>query len=138
MIGTIDIRCHAAQPQMPLPPVFSFRGSPSSLRILDVPRRIGTWDITAVKVAATYPDNAIKVQDAVRTGNVWVATFAGCDVSGQTANGLQIIADGIDENGEPVTGYVLGCGDLYILERDADIEAAIEKLYVRYVDEVPT
>ena len=138
MIGTIEIKCHAAKPQMPLPPVFSFRGSPSSLRILDLPRRIGEWQITAVKVAATYPDNSITVADAARVGNVWVCTFAGCNVSGTTENGIQILADGTNENGEPVTGYVLGCGDLYILNRDASIAADDDKWYVRYCETVPT
>ena len=138
MIGTIEIKCHAAKPQMPLPPVFSFRGSPSSLRILDLPRRIGEWQITAVKVAATYPDNSITVADAARVGNVWVCTFAGCNVSGKTENGIQILADGTNENGEPVTGYVLGCGDLYILNRDASIAADDDKWYVRYCETVPT
>lgn len=139
MIGTIEIKCFAAKPQMPLPPVFAFKASPSSLRILDVPRRIGTWAITAVKVAATYPDNSIVVADAVRTGNVWVATFAGCGVSGKTANGIQILADGTDENGAPVEGYVFGVGDLYILDRDRDstIAADDNKWYVRYCDEIP-
>lgn len=137
MIGTIEIKCFAAKPQMPLPPVFAFAGSPSNLRILDVPRKIGEWNITTVKVAASYPDNSITVAEAVRTGNVWVATFAGCETSGKVANGLQIIADGTDENGDAVTGYVLGVGDLYILERDSTIAADDEKWYVRYCEEIP-
>ena len=137
MIGTLEIKCFAARPQMPLPPVFAFKASPSSLRILDVPRKIGEWNITAVKVAASYPDNSIAVVEAVRTGSVWVATFGGCDTSGKVANGIQIIADGIDENGDAVTGYVLGCGDLYVLDRDSTIAADDEKWYVRYCDETP-
>ena len=137
MIGTIEIKCFAANPQKPLSPVFTFKGSPSSLRILDVPRKIGNWAITAVKVCVSYPDNSIAVSNAVRTGNVWVATFTGCGVSGKTANGIQILADGIDENGDAVTGYVLGVGDLYILERDSSIAADDEKWYVRYCEETP-
>lgn len=60
MIGTIDIHCNAANPNLPLKTLFAFVNSPSSLRIIDVPKKIGKWKITGVSIKATYPDNTTK------------------------------------------------------------------------------
>lgn len=137
MIGTLDVRCNAAKPNFPLQPMFAFQGSPSSIRVLDVPKIIGSWEITSVRVAVLYPNNLTIEKVAVRTGSVWVATFEGCDVAGKVGNGLSIIADGIDEEGNEVSGYVLGKGDVFILENDSDVKRLLEKYTVRYLDEVP-
>lgn len=137
MIGTFEIRCHAAKPQMPLSPMFAFKDSPSSLRLLEIPKKIGEWNITTVKVAVNYPDNTSTTYTASRNGNVWVVTFNGCSITGKVANGLEIIADGTDENGDAVNGYVLGVGDIYILDRDADIEEAVSKHTMRYCEVMP-
>lgn len=138
MIGTYEIKVNAAKPNFPLQPMFAFMGSPSSLRILEVPKKIGDWNITSVRVVAQYPDNTTIEKVAVRTGAVWVATFDGCDVAGKVGNGLSILADGIDEDGNEVTGYVLGKGDLFILENDTEIARLVEKHTVVYMDELPS
>ena len=52
MIGTYEIKVSAARPNFPLQPMFAFMGSPSSLRILEVPKKIGDWNITSVRVVA--------------------------------------------------------------------------------------
>ena len=137
MIGTYEIKVSAARPNMPLAPMFAFKGSPSSLRIMDVPKKIGDWNITSVKVVVHYPDNTTKQTTATRNGNVWIATFEGCEVSGKIGNGLEIDADGTDEHGQGVEGYVLGVGDLYILERDTVPSDIITKSTMRYCDVVP-
>jgi hypothetical protein len=113
-------------------------GSPSSLRIMDVPKKIGEWNITNVKVVATYPDNTTIEKVAVRTGAVWVATFDGCEIAGKVSNGYEVVADGIDEDGNEVSGYVLGKGDLFILENDTEIARLVEKHTVVYMDELPS
>lgn len=138
MIGTLTIKVNAAKPNFPLQPMFAFKGSPSSIRALEVPRSIGKWNITNVRVVAQYPDNTTIEKVAVRTGAVWVATFEGCDVAGKVGNGLSILADGIDEDGNEVTGYVLGKGDLFILENDTEIARLVEKHTVVYMDELPS
>jgi hypothetical protein len=117
--------------------MFAFMGSPSSIRVLDVPKSIGTWEITSVRVAVLYPNNLTIEKVAVRTGSVWVATIEGCEVAGKVGNGLSILADGIDEDGSEVSGYVLGKGDVFILENDSDVKKLLEKYTVRYLDEVP-
>ena len=122
---------------MPLSPMFAFKDSPSSLRLLEIPKKIGEWNITTVKVAVNYPDNTSTTYTASRNGNVWVVTFNGCSITGKVANGLEILADGTDENGDAVNGYVLGVGDIYILDRDADIEEAVSKHIMKYCDETP-
>ena len=37
----------------------AFAGSPSSVRVRNVPRRIGEWAISSVSVQATYPDGSV-------------------------------------------------------------------------------
>lgn len=138
MIGTLKIRVQAANPQMPLLPIFTFKGSPSSLRILDVPKSIGKWNITKVYIKSTSPDNSLKIHACVRQGSVWVGTIDGTEIAGKVKSGIEILADGIDENGSAVNGYVLGVGDYIVLERDSRItEKDIEKFYVKFVEQLP-
>ena len=118
--------------------MFAFQGSPSSLRILDVPKSIGTWEIKTVKVAISYPDNTTNEKTAVRTGSVWVATIEGCEIAGKVAGGYQVTADGIDEDGNEVTGYVLGKGDVFVMEDNIDVKALVEKVAVRYLEDMPS
>ena len=137
MIGSIDIKVNAARPNLPLCPLFAFQDSPSSLRVMDVPKSIGNWAITSVKVAIEYPDNTTVEKTAVRNGSVWVATFEGSEVAGKVLNGYSVLADGIDEDGNDVTGYVLGKGDVFILENDTELSRLVGKIAVRYVDDIP-
>ena len=134
----MSIKVNAARPNMPLSPWFSFAGSPTSIRILDIPKQISYWNITSVKVIAKYPDNRNVEREAIRNGCVWVVTIEGCDISGKVTSGYEIVADGLDEQGQEVRGYVLGCGDIYIMDRDVSIQKNIEKYNVRYCDELPT
>lgn len=123
---------------MPLLPIFTFKGSPSSLRILDVPKSIGKWNITKVYIKSTSPDNSLKIHACVRQGSVWVGTIDGTEIAGKVKSGIEILADGIDENGSAVNGYVLGVGDYIVLERDSRItEKDIEKFYVKFVEQLP-
>lgn len=137
MIGSIDIKVNAARPNLPLAPLFAFQDSPSSLRVMDVPKSIGNWAITSVKVAIEYPDNTTIEKVAVRNGSVWVATLEGCEIAGKVLNGYSVLADGKDEDGNDVTGYVLGKGDVFILENDTELSRLVGKIAVRYMDEIP-
>lgn len=115
MIRPIDIRLNAAHPELPLSEAFTFTGSPSTVLIRNVPPNCGRWAITAVNVAATFPDGSTTTRAAVQSANgVWVATLPATATSGRTASGLRIMADGIDENGEAVTGYILGVADFAV------------------------
>lgn len=138
MIGTINISVNAAKPNFPLQPMFAFKGSPSSLRVLGIPKSIGTWEITAVRLLFKYPDNTTIEKNAVRNGSVWVATVAGCEITGKVVNGLEVLADGKDENGNDTTGYVLGAGDLYVIERNGAVTPDTQKSVVNYCHTVPT
>lgn len=137
MIGTLELKLTASQPQKPLPPVFSFQGSPQSLRLVDVPKGIGTWQITKVKVSALYPNNRTVTKEATRTGSVWVATFDGCETAGKVTQGLTILADGIDEGNEPVENYKLGKADIYVLEDENDIRRMVAGSTLVYRDDIP-
>lgn len=134
MIATLEVKCNAAHPALALPVFYSFRDSPSSIRVIDVPKRIGKWDITKVYLTATYPDNSIVSVECVRTGSVWTGTIAGSSAIGRSLNGYSIIADGINENGDEVNGYCLGRGDVVILDTDSTITLSSTSYYLHFVD----
>lgn len=129
MIGTISIECNAKNPNMPLHPLRAYVGSPSSLRIINVPKKIGNWQIKSVTLTTVYPDASVQTASCVLVGGVWVGTIAGCSTAGSNQNGYTIYASGIDENGLDVEGYVLGKGDVVVLESNGQIpENAIAQL----------
>lgn len=131
MIGSIDVKVHAASPQIPLAPVFSFVGSPSNLRIIDAPRKIGEWRITAVRVQVQSPDNTVKTYPATLVGGAWVATIDGSSASGRVTGGVTIYAD------SDLTGYVIGRGDLVILAADSTVTVGETAYPLRFFDEQP-
>lgn len=137
MIGTYDIKVNAAAPNLPLSPMFAHLGSPSSLRILNVPKKIGLWEITNVFATVVYPDNTANSVEAVKSGGVYVATIPASAAPGEAINGLEITANGIDENGDVVEGYVLGVADVYVLDRDGSITIGETTYYLHVVDEKP-
>lgn len=137
MIGTIDIEVNAANPNVPLKPLYTFIGSPSSVRVRNVPRQIGAWKITRVYVEAIYPDNEIASIQAELVGGVWVATLPAAAAVGSVSNGITIKADGLDEHSVPVEDYVLGKGDYFILDADSTIHSGATTYYLHLIDDVP-
>lgn len=123
---------------MPLNPFTAFKNSPSSIRVLDVPKKIGLWSITSVQIQVTYPDSQIVSKECVRTGNVWVGTLEGTSSVGSVCKGYQITASGVDEDGNEVSGYVLGAGDVVIMELDGSIYPSESADNIRIFDEQPT
>lgn len=138
MIAVINVEITAANPSMPLFPWRAYVNSPSSLRIRNVPRRVGNWNIDKVYVSAAYPDNSIKSAECVLVGGIWVCTIAGSTSTGFSQNGYTIFADGKDENGNEVTGYVLGKGDITILEADGTITPGEDTYYVHMLSAEPS
>lgn len=122
---------------MPLYPMRAFVGSPSSLRLRNVPKRIGDWCIRSVDFTAVYPDGTVKSAPCVLTGGVWVGTIEGTSTSGTSKNGYTIFASGTDENGNPITGYVLGKGDIEILNADGTLNPDAPSFYVHYFETMP-
>lgn len=137
MISQINITVNAAKPKFPLAPMVAFNGSPSSVRISGVPCSIGNWSINSVRVLVSYPNNFTVEKTAVKVDNFWIATIDGSQVNGVIKNGFQVIADGVDENNLPVTGYVLGVGDVVVVPRDKGIERLVDRYAVRYLNEPP-
>ena len=135
MIKTIDVECNAANPNLPLKPMFAFINSPSSIRVRNVPKRIGDWCIRKVYFTAVYPDSTVKTAECVLTGGVWVGTIEGSTTAGTLAQGYSIIADGVDENGNDVTGYVLGKGDVVIMKADGVPEPEPTTIFVKLQDD---
>ena len=138
MISQINITVNAAKPKFPLAPMVAFNGSPSSVRISGVPCSIGNWSINSVRVLVSYPNNFTVEKTAVKVDNFWIATVDGSQTNGVIKNGFQVIADGVDENNLPVTGYVLGVGDVVVVPRDKGIERLVDRYAVRYLNEPPT
>ena len=118
MIGVVDVEIQAKNPNLPLWPLRAYINSPSSIRLRNVPRKVGQWQITSVQFVVNYPDKTQKTAQCVLHGNIWVGTVEGCSTSGSFENGYTVLADGTDENGNPVSGYVLGRGDVEILKED--------------------
>jgi len=137
MIGTIDVNVQAKFPAMPLDPMQAYVGSPSSIRVRNVPKKIGNWNITRVQFVAAYPDSTIKTAECVLVGGVWVGTIEGTQTSGKCLNGYSIYACGIDENGSAVSGYCLGKGDIEILKADGTIDPDAQAWYMKLYDEKP-
>lgn len=131
MIGVIDCSIQAKFPNMPLEHMAAYVGSPSSIRVRNVPKRIGKWAIESVQFVAAYPDSSIKTANCVLTGGVWVGTIEGTSTSGTSENGYTIFASGTDENGNAVTGYILGKGDITILEADGTLSPDPARYYVK-------
>ena len=138
MIRTIDIRLNAAHPELPLPEATTYQGAPSTAFLRGIPKACGQWQITAVSVAVTFPDNSTTTRAAVLSaGDVWVATIPACTTSGRTVSGLRIMADGTDENGDAVTGYVLGVADFAVATFDIAPAPGETSYALRYFDSVP-
>lgn len=121
MIAVIDVTVQAENPALKLFPMRAFKGSPSSVRVRNVPRKIGTWSISKVYFSATYPDNQMACAECVLVGGVWIGTITGSARTGFCENGYSVTADGTDENGNAVSGYILGKGDITILDADGAI-----------------
>jgi hypothetical protein len=122
---------------MPLSELCAFVGSPSQVRIRNVPRGVGNWKLTTVYLAVNYPDNTVQAPSCVLTGGIWTATIPGSTATGMSGNGFQVLADGVDEHGDVVTGYVLGAGDVRILPRDGTITVGETAYYYHFLDAVP-
>jgi len=138
MIGVIDVEVQAANPNMPLHPMRAFVNSPSSIRVRNVPRKVGAWQITSVQLVAAYPDNTIKTANCKLIGCIWVGTIAGSTATGTSENGYAIYASGTDENGNEVSNYILGKGLVEILDTDGSITPGQNTAYVHLLDEPPT
>jgi len=122
---------------MALPTVCTYATSPSSIRVLEVPKKIGKWQITEVNLKALYPDGNIVAAPCVLVGGAWVGTLEGTDTTGTVKNGFTITANGVDENGGNVRGYVLGVGDIKVLELDANAEPDPPRTFIKLYSSIP-
>lgn len=133
MIGTIDITVNAEHPNVPLSPVFSWRGSASRINVEGVPCLCGSWYVASVSIAVSTPDGKTATYPCARTCNgIWSATVEATDVPGKSGNGITISAT--DEEGKD---FVLGRGDLYILDGDAIPSPGDVSWTVRLLDKKP-
>lgn len=137
MIGTIDVKIQAHNPNFPLEPVFTFINSAQSFRIRNVPKRIGRWEINKVFVNVTYPDTTVISKECVLNGGVWVGTIEGCSISGKTSNGFVVTASGIDENELPISNYVLGAGDVFVQDLDGSISPDVNAARMYFYSILP-
>lgn len=137
MFGEIEIRINAAHPNLPLAPLAAFAGSPSTVRVLGVPGAVGRSRISQVSLVVVRPDNSIRSVPCVFTDGVWTGSLAAFDESVRIVNGFRVVADGIDENGNEVSGYVLGVGDIEILALDGTVTPGKTIYYLHFVSEIP-
>lgn len=69
---------------------------------------------------------------------MWVGTIEGCSATGIVENGFTVFANGTDENGNAVNGYVLGKGLIQILDADSALKPDQPLKYVHLFNEEPT
>lgn len=62
---------------------------------------------------------------------MWVGTVAGTQTSGTSENGYAILASGMDENNQPVENYILGKGNVEIIEADGTLSPDPTRHYVK-------
>lgn len=133
MIGTIDITVNSQHPNVPLSPVFAWRGSASRINVEGVPSLCGSWYVASVSIAVATPDGKTTTYPCARTSNgIYSATIAATDTPGKSANGITITAT--DEAGKD---FVLGRGDLYILDGAAIPTPGDVSWTVRLLDKKP-
>lgn len=84
-----------------------------------------------------YPDNTVKTVECKLIGSVWVGTVKGSSATGRCENGYTVFASGNDENGNPVSNYVLGKGLIEILEADTELKPGADITYIHLWDEEP-
>lgn len=137
MIGTINVKQSASKQNIPLMPIFNYVDTPINVRIIDVPKKIGTWKITDVFFNVKYPDNSIISKACVLTAGAWVATVEGTSTSGTIDQGYWIAANGIDEDGTPVTNYILGVGQLFVTPIDGKISLGNKSFYLHLLESEP-
>lgn len=137
MISEISIRQNAANPNVALSTFYAFVSSYSNVRVKDIPSKIGTWELTALKVRVSYPDNTTHEDNCVNVDGVWVSTLPPSTMTGKSANGYQILASGIDEDGSAVDGYVLGSGDVVILDIDPTVSVDNQTYYLHMKETRP-
>ena len=124
MIRTVKIEINAANPQLPLTPAEVFEDSAVTFIIIGIPRAHGKQTITGVSVGVINPDGQATAIEAVRDGSAWIATMHAADIggSGTVKNGILISASGKDENDSPVEAWILGAGDLVVMQHDGTIK----------------
>ena len=133
MIGTIDITVNAQHPNVPLSPVFTWRGSASRINVEGVPCLCGSWYVASVSIAIATPDGKTVTYPCQRSSNgIYSATVEATDTPGKSANGITITAT--DEDGKD---FVLGRGDLYILDGAAIPAPGDVSWSVRLLDKKP-
>lgn len=138
MIGTLAVSNTAFRQNVKLQTFYAFLGSPSNIRVRDLPANIGDWDIDAVYVKVDYPDNTQYTVECVNVDDVWVGTVPASTTIGISQNGYQILADGTDEKGVQRVGYVLGAGDLEILDNDRQTAPGEHQILLSLKDDIPS
>ena len=137
MVGNLDVEKSSQKPILPLHTFFSYRTSPSTVKLVGLPNRVGDWKIEEVFVQYTYPDGVERSSTAKSIGNEFVATLDAPEASGTSKNGLKVVANCIDENGRHVDGFILAVGDIDILELDGEVHPGETVYTLKYLDAQP-
>ena len=138
MIRSFEVKLNAAHPELPLFEATAIVGSASTAFIHRVPASVGSWHITKVYVNAQYPDGSnVTIEAQVGAEGIWTATLPATETSGRVRSGFSILADGIDENGDPITQYILGIADFAVYTRDLKVQPGSRSWALKYFDVVP-
>lgn len=139
MFKKICIELNAANPQIPFEACCPYSGSAASFTILNVPRPLGKRMVSAVYVELTDVAGVTRSFAATRVGSAWGATVPASAVgeSGIVTGGVCVWASGTDDNGAAVDCWILGTGDLRVLNRDGTVAPDVIRNNVHGYEEKP-
>lgn len=127
MFKTIKIELNAANPNIPFETCRPNAGSAASFTILNVPRPLGKRAIEHLYVQVSNVAGTSQSFEAVRVGSAWGVTVPAAAIgeSGTVTNGVSVWSSGTDDNGDPVPCWILGVGDLCVLNRDGSVDPGV-------------
>ena len=131
MIGQIKVNLTASNQNIPLRFIHQYRGSESTLEIVNVPNLNGIWRVKNIYVKVSYPDNTENTYQAKKVQDSYICTIQSCDVVGDGK--YMIVADVITESGDVAYDFTLGIGDISILDADMSPSPKITKWRVNLI-----
>jgi len=137
MIGNLTVTISAKDPTKKCETLRAYINSPSNVRIVGVPRALGKWKITRVYFTVNYPDNTSLSKECTEGASVYVVTVSGSTLPGKSTLGYSVKADGTDETGAPIVGYVLGKGDVEIADTDGTVTPGVTTHYIHVLPSCP-
>lgn len=139
MIGVVTVKVSAGNPRAPLCTVPVFVGSDCTLAVTDVPDRFFGVAVTSVAVAVMNASGSETSVSCTRSGPAWCCTVPAAffDRPGEVRRGVVVSALGVREDGQTEARWILGVGQLDVMEMGCVPAPGVAWQDVHLRDEVP-